>query len=53
MILFSGNMDQAVVAYEPEVTDAYRRSFFKVYKNGGTAVLPDTSVTFSRYWTGC
>lgn len=34
VILFSGNMDQAVVAYEPEVTDAYRRSFFKVYKNG-------------------
>ena len=32
VILFSGNMDQAVVAYEPEVTDAYRRSFFKVYK---------------------
>ena len=24
VILFSGNMDQAVVAYEPEVTDAYR-----------------------------
>lgn len=39
VILFSGNMDQAVVAYEPEVTDAYRRSFFKVYKNGRNGCL--------------
>lgn len=53
VILFSGNMDQAVVAYEPEVTDAYRRSFFEVYKNGWGGIWRSIFLIFSRSWIGC